>query len=191
VLFSVLAVVEDVERCVTSDFKRGGGLIYLLGMTRPELAGSELADMHKSPFTDVPQVDAVSARERYLTLNKAMSQSLVAACHDLSDGGLGVAAAEMCIGGRLGAAIDLGKVPASPHGLAEADILYSESNSRLLVEVAPEDREPFEALFAGQACACIGQVTDEPEFTVTRDGRGVLAEPLDDLVKAWKEPLDW
>jgi phosphoribosylformylglycinamidine synthase len=191
VLFSVIAVVEDVETCVTSDFKRPGNLIYLLGLTRPELAGSELADMHKSPFSFVPQVNAVQARERYLALNEAMRRRLVASCHDLSDGGLAVAAAEMCIGGRLGAVIDLNKVPANPARQAEADLLYSESNSRLLVEVAPENREAFEALFRGRHIGLIGEVAEEKEFTVMRGETVVIKEPLDELVRAWKEPLDW
>jgi phosphoribosylformylglycinamidine synthase len=191
VLFSVVSVIEDVEKCVTSDFKRAGNLVYLLGLTRPELAGSELADMHKSPFSFVPQVNAVAARERYIALHEAIGDGLVASCHDLSDGGLAVAAAEMCIGGRLGAVIDLAEVPACPTNQAEADLLYSESNSRLLVEVSPENREAFEKLFRGQAIGLIGEVREDKSFTVKRGAAEVLSEPLDDLIRAWKEPLDW
>jgi phosphoribosylformylglycinamidine synthase len=97
----------------------------------------------------------------------------------------------MCIGGRLGAVIDLNKVPANPARQAEADLLYSESNSRLLVEVAPENREAFEALFKGQHIGLIGEVAEEKDFTVRRGETVVIKEPLDELVRAWKEPLDW
>jgi len=188
VLFSAMSVIEDVNKCVTSDFKAEGDLIYILGLTRPELGGSELSELFRAPFSDVPQVDVVSARERYVTLHKAMQNSLVSAAHDLSDGGLGVALAEMCIGGRIGASVDLAKVPTCPGDMEVTDLMYSESNSRILVSVRPENQKAFEAAFAGQHCALVGQVGGA-NLTLTKAGHPVLTENVDALTGAWKGPF--
>jgi phosphoribosylformylglycinamidine synthase len=188
-LISVVGVVDDVDTCVTSDFKKPGDLIFLLGLTKPELLGSELSSLIRSPFTGLPQVDAVSARERYHVLHDAMKAGLVTACHDLSDGGLGVALAEMCIGGRIGAKVDLAEVPVSPGEMAAADILYSESNSRLLVSVDPRDRMAFEGIFHGQIYRQIGTVSGDTVLSIRHGDAFVLSEDVADLTAAWQEPL--
>ncbi|MCA1986890.1 MAG: phosphoribosylformylglycinamidine synthase [Desulfovibrio sp.] len=194
-LFTILGRMEDVRLAVTSDFKRPGERVYLLGLTRPELGGSELADALTVPFRHVPQVDALAARRRYATLHQAMREKLVTACHDCSDGGLAVAAAEMCIGGRLGLRMVLDSVPAVPAAggrtLDPVQLLYSESASRLLVTVRPEDAPRLEALFAGQHCACIGEVTAEPALHVLSQGETLLCEPVEALAAVWKATLDW
>jgi phosphoribosylformylglycinamidine synthase len=189
VLFSVLGLVDDVNKCVTSDFKKPGDLVYILGLTRSELGGSEISDMMKAPFTEVPQVDAVTARERYYALHSAITDGLVTAAHDLSDGGLGVAAAEMAIGGRIGARINLDSVPVCPDSMEATDILYSETNSRLLVSVAPENRDAFEAAFAGQHCACIGEVTGGETFVIESGGKHLVEEHVQALTDAWQNTL--
>ncbi len=190
VLYSVISVIPDASLCVTSDFKKPGNRIYLLGMTSDELGGSEAASELGVSRVAVPHVDAVSARERYLSLYAAICHKLVQSCHDLSDGGLAVAVAEMCIGGRLGARIDLDKVPGTP-GLGVFELLYSESASRLLVEVSEADGPAFEALFAGNHCAMIGQVADSNTLDI-HAGRTVLTnEPLDGLTRAWQNVMRW
>jgi len=181
--------MPDVKLAVTSDFKRAGDRVYVLGLTRPELGGSELASELGIRCGQVPQVDLVSARQRYLTYYAATRQGLVNACHDCSDGGLGVALAEMCIGGRLGADIALDTVPQC--GCESAlELLYSESASRFVVGVAPDKAKAFEALFAGQHCACIGVVT-QGGLTVEQDGKPVMQAPVADLAEAFKAPLNW
>ncbi|HWR05223.1 MAG TPA: AIR synthase-related protein [Humidesulfovibrio sp.] len=189
VLYSVMGKMPDVKKAVTSDFKRAGELIYVLGLTRPELGGSELASELGLSCSQVPEVDLVSARERYLAYYQATQQGLVSACHDCSDGGLGVALAEMCIGGRLGADVDLDKVPAC--GCASAlELLYSESASRFVVTVAPDKAQAFEALFAGQHCARIGTVTSDG-LSVNYGNSYVLRAGVENLAEAFKAPLNW
>ncbi|MBG0778014.1 MAG: phosphoribosylformylglycinamidine synthase [Desulfovibrionaceae bacterium] len=201
VLFSVLGVIQDVNRTATSDFKRPGDLIYLLGATRRELGGSELA--HELGFvgTSAPAVDAAAAMARYRALHRAIGAGLVTACHDLSDGGLGVAFAEMAIGGRAGALLDLSAVPldsgpmnSGPMGSDSMDttaLLYSESASRLLVTVAPKDRAAFEALFAGQSLACCGEVLATDRVRIERTGATLVDAAVADLTRAWQATLDW
>ena len=190
VLFSVLGFVPDVDRVVTSDFKAQGDLVYLLGMTRPELGASELADELGFTSPDVPQVDAVPARIRYVTLHKAIRAGLISACHDCSDGGLAVALAEMAIGGRLGAALDLDKAPGAA-GLTDLELLYSESQSRLVVTVPAAHQAAFEAAFAGQKIGLLGTVADAATLRLSRGQTTLCDVPVEDLAQAFKTTLNW
>ena len=189
VLFSVIGKIEDLRRAVTMDAKAPGDLVYLLGRTRDELGGSEYYAMHGEVGRNVPRVDAAKALQRYRAINAAQADGLLASCHDLSDGGLGVALAETAFAGGLGLDVDLARVPADD-GLREDRLLFSESASRLLVTVRPAHRQAFEKLFAGQECNCIGQVTEERSLKIVgRSGQVLLRCPIDDLKEAWQSPL--
>jgi len=189
VLYSAMGKIPDVKLAVTSDFKRAGDLVYVLGLTRPELGGTEVASELGISCDQVPQVDLVSARERYLTYFTATQQGLVNACHDCSDGGLAVALAEMCIGGRLGADVDLAKVPAC--GCTSAlELLYSESASRFVVSVAPDKAPAFETLFAGQQFGRIGVVTGG-DLCIAERGTHLLRKNVEALAHSFKAPLNW
>nr|WP_321513576.1 phosphoribosylformylglycinamidine synthase subunit PurS [uncultured Pseudodesulfovibrio sp.] len=190
VLFSVIGVIPDVNKCLTSDFKKDGDLVYVLGLTRPELGGSEVSQQLGFSNPDVPQVDLVSAKARYETVFAATQKGLITACHDCSDGGLGVALAEMCIGGRLGAEVDLSMVPTCGD-MNVTSLLYSESASRFVVSVSSANKSAFEAIFAGQILACIGKVTDTPQLIVECADKTVLREDVDALAGAFKATLNW
>ncbi len=189
VLFSVMGIVPDANKAVSSDFKAPGHIIYLLGETRRELAGSEVSSQLGLPACRVPKVDTGTAAKRYTALFNTMQQKLVSACHDLSDGGLAVALAEMALGGRLGCDVSLDQAPAEPMTLTE--LLYSESASRLLVTVAPEHAAAFEQAFAGQHCLRLGTVTAEPVLRAAYKSSPVLAESAETLAQAFKATLDW
>jgi len=190
VLFSIIGVIPDVNRCVTSDFKTPGDLVYVLGLTRPEFGGSEVAAQLGFTSGRVPQVDLLSAKARYETLFAAIQAGLVSACHDCSDGGLGVTLAEMCIGGRLGARIDLAAVPAC-EAMDATGLLHAESASRLVVSVPPARAGAFEARFAGQWAARIGAVDDTGTLRVNHGSAEILCEPVEALARAFKATLDW
>ena len=192
VLFSVIGVMDDVNKSVTSDFKRAGDEIYLLGITRKEMAGAEVMSELKLSGGRVPAVDAPSALARYRTLYKAIQAGLVSACHDLSDGGLAVAVAEMCIGGRIGAAVDVEAVKAV-ESLTLTERLYSESASRLLVSVAKSDVPAFEAMFASQigiSASRIGEVR-KGGLSFVSGHEPLFAHDVEDLARAFKGTLDW
>jgi phosphoribosylformylglycinamidine synthase len=190
VLFSVMGFVPDVSRVVTSDFKRPGDLVYVLGATAAELGASELADELGFTSPDVPQVEAVSARRRYQTLFAAITAGLVDACHDCSDGGLAVALAEMAIGGRLGADLDCDAAPGAAR-LTDLELLYSESQSRLVATVSPDNQTAFEALFAGQPAGLLGTVTEAPALLLRRGQAVLCQEPAEELAQAFKATLNW
>ncbi len=192
VLFSVIGVMDDVNKSVTSDFKRAGDEIYLLGITRKEMAGAEVMSELKLSGGRVPAVDAPSALARYRTLYKAIQAGLVSACHDLSDGGLAVAVAEMCIGGRIGAVVDVEAVKAV-ESLTLTERLYGESASRLLVSVARSDVPAFEAMFAAQigvSASRIGEVR-EGALSFVSGHDPLFAHDVEDLARAFKGTLDW
>jgi phosphoribosylformylglycinamidine synthase len=167
-----------VDLAVTMDLKEPGNLIYLLGETKAELGGS-----HWSLITDyqlplqVPDLPP-NAPALYRALHRAMLAGLVRACHDLSEGGLAVAAAEMGIGGRLGLALTL-------EGGEPVTALFSESNGRLLAEVRPDRCAAFEAYFAGLPITRLGLVTGGPRLSISGRDRLLVSLPLEELVKAW------
>lgn len=189
VLFSVIGIMPDVNKAMTSDFKQAGDKIYLLGQTRREMAGSEVSGELKLQGCRVPKVDAASALARYRKVYQAIGQDLVTACHDLSDGGLAVAAAEMALGGRLGACLDLARVR-SDEELNALEALYSESASRLLLTVPKERAAEFEALF-GEDASCLGEVNSSSCLEVKNDGKVLFSCEVEALAAAFKSTLNW
>lgn len=190
VLFSVMGVINNVTCAQTTDFKKAGDQIYLLGGTWREMAGSEAAQQLGIRGGRVPQVDAGTALPRYRAVAALTGQRAISAAHDLSDGGFAVALAEMCIGGRLGARVDLNAIRAM-EGMSRTELLYSESASRLLVSVKPEFACFMDALSAWQLCTRVGEVTDDGHLTLSSGDSPVLHERVDDLARAFKATLDW
>ncbi|MDY0184462.1 MAG: phosphoribosylformylglycinamidine synthase subunit PurS [Desulfuromonadaceae bacterium] len=188
-LFSVIGKVDDVRLCTTMDVKRPQDKVYLLGSTSAELGGSELFNILGFTGNHVPQVDADSALRRYRTLNRAQKAGLVASCHDLSDGGLGVALAESAFAGGFGMDINLGNLRTQGE-LSVLEMLYSESQSRLLVTVAPANAEEFEKLFSGQEICCLGKVTSAPTLRIlASDETLIIEENIYVLKEAWQATL--
>jgi len=193
ILITAMSVVADVTRTFTSDLKAPGNLLVLVGTTRRELGGSVYWKHKGALGASVPRVDHKNGKAVLDAVHRAMTAHCVVAAHDLSEGGLGVAAAEMAMAGRLGVTLDLDQVPRTNLTRPE-EILFSESQSRLLLEV-PKDRLEdlrlnLEGLLDGSAFAIIGEVTAASEMVVTQGGSHLLRLGLDDLLRAWKQPLD-
>jgi len=189
-LITALGIIPDVRRAVTSDLKKPGDVIFLVGYTRAELGGSEYYALRGFLGSSVPKVYMPMAKRITDALTEAIDRGLVRACHDLSEGGLGVALAEMAIGGGLGVEAWLSKVP-RPRGLRRDDyVLFSESNTRFLVEVEEGAAEEFSQLLKGVPHAEIGRVSAEPRLVVW-GLRGSLAVDLSlaDVERAWKRAL--
>ena len=147
-LISAIGQVDDVSRCVTMDLKEPGNLLYLVGMTRDELGGSHWVKPWvaygeaESRVLRVPRLDPQVAKKTFGAMHRVIHAGLVRACHDLSEGGLAVAAAEMSFAGGFGAEVDLDAVPR----VGELDItarLFSESNTRFLCEVRADNAGAF------------------------------------------------
>ena len=189
VLFSTIARMPDVSKAVTLDAKRYGDLVYVIGLTKRELGGSEFFALLDATGNDVPKVDPAAALALYRAVGAATAAGLCHSLHTPALGGLGVAFAKIAIGGNLGLDLDLHKLPADP-GLSVAERLFSESNSRFVATIAEENRDRFEALLAGLPAACVGQVT-LPRKLVFRDGRHIVATATVDACQtAYTHTLD-
>jgi len=191
-LISAMGIVDDVKRSVSMDFKQAGDLVYVVGETKNELGGSAYLDTKGFIGNSVPKVEAVKAKELMEKLSQASEKGLVKACHDCSEGGIGVAAAEMAFAGGLGAEIKMKLVPVNEKIGRDDFILFSESNSRFIVEVAPENKEKFEKTLKGISFANIGTVNDSGKLEVFGlNGKKVVSELINDLKEAWQQPLRW
>jgi phosphoribosylformylglycinamidine synthase len=191
-LISAMAVIEDVARAVSMDVKKEGDLLYIVGTTYNELGGSHYYSIHSAIGNRVPQVNPQRGKKLMDTLSAAMEKGFVRACHDCSEGGIGVAAAEMAFAGGLGMTLHLGKVPLGEPIARNDSILFSESNTRFLLEVAPEDSQRFEQAMKGVTFAAIGQVTQGNRFEVYGiNGENVVSVALSELKEAWQKPLRW
>ncbi len=191
-LISAIGVMEDVARAISMDFKQSRSLIYLIGSTRKELGGSEYYRSLGFTGSRVPVVEPHQAKELMDNLSRATSRKLVRACHDLSEGGLGVALAEMAFAGGLGARVYLDRVPLAEPIDRDDFILFSESNSRFLAEVAPEHRDEFEKIMGKAAFAQIGEITSSDMLDIYgHKGDRILSSPISQLKEAWQKPLDW
>jgi len=191
-LFSVIGKIDDARKAVTMDLKRSGDIVYLLGATADELGGSEYLALKGAIGCRVPKVDAKEAYSRYQTYHAAVNAGLVASCHDLSDGGLAVAAAEAAFAGGFGMNIDLAKVPwkGDSEGRSDTSLLFSESASRHLVSVHPEQQAAFETVMQGSTFAAIGTVTDEQSLKVYGiNGSCIISSGLAELKEAWQSTL--
>ncbi len=186
-LVTALGRVPDVRRCVSMDLKDVGNAIYLVGATKDELGGSHFHLVTQRSGGAVPQVDLAAAPAIFAALHAAISQGLVRACHDLSEGGLAVAIAEMAFAGGIGA--DLTALPGS---LSDEAKLFSESPTRFLVEVKPEHTTAFEACCAGRPCVRLGTTVAEPRLRIAgSSGEWLIWVKLATLKEAWQKPLRW
>ncbi|MBL9122575.1 MAG: phosphoribosylformylglycinamidine synthase subunit PurL [Planctomycetaceae bacterium] len=196
-LISALGQIDDVARAVTMDFKEPNHLLYIVGGTRHEFGGSHFALVHRLSGGEVPRVDPAVAAKTFAAVHQAIATGTVRACHDLSEGGLAVAAAEMAFAGGIGARIELGDMPADKRQVdaahLDAMLLFSESNSRFLCEVPRDQAKHFEAKLAGIPHACIGTTlaTDRLEIFSAAGGADLIDLPLAELKAAWQKPLAW
>lgn len=190
-LITAVAVVPDATRLVTMDLKGPGHAVYLVGLTRPELLGSMLLEVAGGGGDDglPPAVDLERAPEVLRRVHRAIAAGDVLAAHDLSEGGLAVAAAEMAFAGGVGLSLDLEAVP-HEGGADDLTLLFSESPTRLLLEVPPGATTRLEAALAGVPFARVG--TTEPTGRLRVRGRGgatLVDESLTELQAVWREPL--
>jgi len=188
-LITALGMVPDVRSAVSMDVKAPGDTIYIVGKTFQELGGSEYYKLNGLIGKTVPKVRGDQAKETFKAVTEAIDLGLIKACHDLSEGGLGVAAAEMAFAGGYGMKLDLRRVPRE--NLNRNDfVLFSESNSRFLVEVSEKAREEFEKLMEGRVYAAIGEVAKVPRLIIRGlKGEIVVDALLSDLLQNWKQTL--
>ena len=185
-LVSALGLVRDVRRTVTMDLKAAGNHLYLVGVTRDELGGSHLHLVTGRSGGVPPMPDVEQAPQVFAAVHRAIVGGFVRSCHDLSEGGLAVAVAEMAFAGGVG--VDVTQLPGD--GLSDEARLFSESPTRFVLEVEPAKAGELAATFAGLPLARIGTTTAEPRLRVAGGGGEWLVwAALAELKEAWQAPL--
>jgi phosphoribosylformylglycinamidine synthase subunit PurSL len=183
-LISGIGVIQDWSQAVSMDLKQSGDRIYLIGPFKPVLGGSHFSLVTGSPCEEgIPSCQPPEVLKHYLALHEAILNRQVRACHDLSEGGLAVAAAEMCIGGRLGLDLEL-------QGEDPLRTLFGETTGCLLVEIAQEYWSVFEADFEGLNCQRIGLVCPEPVLSIRSGDDPLIHLPVPEMLHAWHPEAD-
>ena len=184
-LVSLMGIIEDTGKSVTTDFKNTGDNIYILGNTNGELGGTFFEKILKGKYGNAPSVDTQTALSTYKKLAEAIENKLVASCHDLSDGGIAVAAAESTLGGMTGSDISIDDLPGSCND-ETARILFCESASRFIVSVAPEKSAEFEKTMKGSPFKLIGKTTDTGKMIIRKNNTAVIETSIEEISKSWK-----
>ena len=191
-LISALGQIDDVTTAVTMDLKQPGNVVYLVGETRDELGGSHFQLFGQPGWGggQVPTLDAEKSRPIFTAVHEAIRRRLLRSCHDLSEGGLAVAAAEMAFAGGFGLDLDIAPLAEATGLKRDAVLLFSESNTRFLIEVPPENTSELESLFTGLPLTKLGTVTDTGRLRIHRANEyDAIDSPLDELKAAWQRPL--
>ena len=177
-------IVADLARARTSDLKRAGNLLYLLGPSRAELGGSLWARRRGARGLEVPPGDPAGLRRLGERLLRSSARGEIVAAHDVSDGGLGVTLAEMAFGGGLGFEVDLSATGLPGPGVAAV----SEGGSRLVVEVPPEQERSLARTLRGSPVARLGSVT-EGAGRLRWEGQELATLDLGALYLRWSSAL--
>ena len=189
-LCSGFGVVEDYEHVRGMSLRRNNSVLFIVGNTEDEMGGSVYARIKGIADAKVPQTDCAKNYETYKRYyEKALTQGLVLSAHDLSEGGLAVAAAEMAFSGQGGISIDLDKLPTEGGWNNLAVPCFSESTGRFLVEVDEDLANEFEAAMAGSPCARIGRSDAGSKLSILAGGKEVISAEIAELKHIWKNGL--
>jgi phosphoribosylformylglycinamidine synthase len=137
----------------------------------------------------VPRVDLELAPKIFRGLHAAIARGLVRACHDLSEGGLAVAVAEMAFAGGIGAEVT--DLSAAPQESVEV-LLFAESTTRFLLEVRQDDEAALANCLGNVPLGRVGRTTAESMLRINgRDSQSLVVAALASLKEAWQKPLRW
>jgi phosphoribosylformylglycinamidine synthase len=191
-LISAISIVDDINKCVTMDAKRASNLLFIVGETKNELGGSHYYKINGQLGANVPTLDLEIAPKIAGKISEAISQGLLVSCHDCSEGGLAVALAEMAFAGGLGIEADLRGLPKSKDCIRMDAQLFSESNSRYIVEIEPDKFDAFAKMMLNLPFGQIGKVTEDKKLIIkTEDGKTIIDSDIDSLKQAWQKTFDW
>ncbi len=188
-LISSIGVIDDITKTVSIDAKMEGDLVYILGETTDELAGSEYFAMLSVKGSTVPAVNAKDNKKLYEAFYKAVQKNLIASSVSIGRGGLGIAIAKKSIGGMLGLDISLQKLP----GNATRDdlALFSESQGRILVTIAPQNKKTFEIAMKRNDFKQIGTVTGKQIIRIEGSkNKEIINIELVDAAKAYRKTFE-
>ncbi len=200
-LVSAIGVMKDINNAVSLDFKFEGDLIYVLGDTKNELAGSEYFSMlaeveakktgnNKAQYsnTSVPHVDAMKNKRLYAKFGSCTAKNLVSSAISVGRGGIAMALAKSAIAGKLGASVDLKTV--SKQTSSDDFTLFSESQGRILVSIDAKNKKAFEKEMNGVSMSLVGKASAKPVISIKgRAGKEIVNMKVADALTAYKSTL--
>ncbi len=184
-LISAVSVIPDWQITISSNFKEAESLVYVVGQTYPEMGASEYFRCLDIKEGIVPRVDKKTAKIIFDNLSEAINKKIVMSCHDLSEGGIGVCLAEMCIGGDLGVNVFLEEIP-HDNSMFCYEVLFSESSSRFVVEVAKKHKDAFEKQMKDVPFGLIGCTCKHRKLGVyDKHSREIINLKVEELKESW------
>ncbi len=189
ILISGMGIVDDAAHVTGASIRRDDSVLAIIGNTGSELGGSVFARQKELTNAEVPQTNFEEAFACYRAYYEANKAGLILSAHDVSEGGLAVTLAEGAFSGKAGLEVDLSGIPMDPDA-GKAAMLFGESPSRLVVEVAPENLEKLADLFEGLPFAALGRTTSEhANLNIVWGKETLINEPVDQLKSLWKNGL--
>ena len=179
---SAFGRIPDVSRTVSADFKEIGSQIVLVGYRNTdEMAGSVYYEHLGAVGNKLPKIDPAGLMKVFEVVYNAVNSGGLLACHDISEGGLAAALAEMCFGGGMGAQIIIPDIEVAEH------FLFNETAGCFLVEI-PLGSDPVN-IFGEVPCTVIGKTTDGRSITAKQSGNVLFTLDLEELKEAWQQPM--
>ena len=175
-LISGFGMVEDIATCITMDAKAAGNLMVLVGETKSAMGGSHvlMIDPEANCNNELPKVSLIDGPRNAQLVFRAIQKGMIASAHDCSEGGILVAAAEMAFGGGFGLELQI----------EDESLCFSETPSRYLLEVRPENLDSLQQHFEGTPCEVIGTFNETNMMTL-----GDASWNIDDLFQTWAKGM--
>lgn len=187
-LISVFGKIPDVTKTISSDFKTVGSTIVLVGKPDTKnLGGTTYFDITKSTSKNIPDIDIKTLPKILTTMTTAIREGHVLSAHDISEGGIAGALAEMCFGGGFGATINLDVIASETKQSRPDFILFNETAGTFLVEV--NDEKTAKKLFADVPYIVLGNTIAEPKITINSNEKALVSATIDELKQAWQKPM--
>ncbi len=184
-LISIFGPIK-INNIISMDFKKPVNSIFILGETNAELGASCFYQLHNIKNKNVPHVNLKKAKKLFKHLEKAIDKKFIISCHDISDGGMITALAEMSLAGGMGFCGDIENIPISKKIKHAYEIFFSESNSRFLVEVDKNKAGEFKTFFKNFKTGCIGKITNNNKFQIFHKKKLIINTNVEMLDKHWR-----
>lgn len=182
---SVFGKISDVSKTISSDIKQSDSLLLLVGKLDSAAMGGSVYEqtIGMDAMGRVPQNDHAKLAHRFDQLHARIMNGDILACHDVSEGGVAAAVAEMCFGGKKGAALNL-----APFENVRLDhLLFNETAGCFVVEVSRDIYE--KGWFSDVAHTILGITTDTQIVTVANGQQTLFTVALKQLHSAWQTPM--
>lgn len=178
---SVFGKIPDVAKTVSSDIKKTNSTLCLVGKLDKNMGGSTYYDINGIVGNAVPKVDLKVLPKVFECLHEAINDNKVLSCHDVSEGGIITAVAEMCFGGDCGVDLSL-NIEERPD-----TFLFNETAGCFVIEV--ESAEVAHQLFGALPHMILGKTKQEKEIKVNQGTDNLFNASVDELKQAWQEPM--